>query len=102
MPVHGKPTKHMSIEAITRGFVDVVRRRALAPDPQVTVSEWADAHRMLPATAAEPGRWRTSRTPYLAEIMDALSVSSPIERVVFMKSAQVGGACRKLWRRAQD
>jgi hypothetical protein len=42
-------------------------------------------------SAAEPGRWRTQRTPYLQEIMDCLSVSSPVQRVVFMKGAQVGG-----------
>ena len=29
--------------------------------------------------------------PYLREIMDALSVSSPVERVVLMKGAQTGG-----------
>ena len=36
-------------------------------------------------------RWRTSRTPYLREIMDCLSPASPVERVVLMKGAQVGG-----------
>jgi len=46
---------------------------------------------MLPDTAAEPGRWRTSRTPYLREIMDALSTGNPSERVVMMKGAQTGG-----------
>lgn len=40
--------------------------------------------------SAEPGKWRTGRTPYLKEIMDCLSPSSPTERVVFMKGAQVG------------
>jgi hypothetical protein len=40
---------------------------------------------------AEPGRWRTSRTPYLKAIMDCLSPTSPVERVVFMKAAQLGG-----------
>jgi phage terminase large subunit GpA-like protein len=56
------------------------------------VSEWADEHRYLSQRAsAEPGRWRTDRTPYLREIMDALSPSSPIERVVFQKGAQIGG-----------
>jgi phage terminase large subunit GpA-like protein len=64
----------------------------LRPDPLLTVSEWADAHRMLSSKAsAEPGRWRTARTPYLREIMDALSPTSPVERVVFMKGSQVGG-----------
>lgn len=64
----------------------------LQPDPAFTVSEWADEHRLLSSKAsAEPGRWRTDRTPYLREIMDALSVYDPTQRVVFMKSAQIGG-----------
>lgn len=33
---------------------------------------------------------RTDRTPYLRDVMDALSASSPVERVVFMKGAQLG------------
>lgn len=65
--------------------------RGLRPEPQLTVSAWADAHRVLPTTNAEPGPWRTSRVPYLQEIMDCLSTASPIERVVFMKGAQTGG-----------
>ena len=66
--------------------------RGLRPDPLLTVSQWADQFRMLSQTAsAEPGRWRTERTPYLRGMMDALSPSSPIEKVVFMKGAQVGG-----------
>lgn len=72
-------------------FIDAVWREGLAPEPQITVSQWADQHRRLPSTSAEPGRWRTARTPYLAEMMDALSVSSPVERVVIMKGAQLGG-----------
>lgn len=58
---------------------------------QLTVSQWADRHRVLPGTNAEPGRWRTSRVPYLGEIMDCLSTASPVERVVLMKGAQTGG-----------
>ena len=64
----------------------------LRPDPLLKVSEWADGFRMLSQTASsEPGRWRTERTPYLKEIMDALSPSSPVEKVIFMKGAQIGG-----------
>ncbi|MCZ8150107.1 MAG: phage terminase large subunit family protein, partial [Roseomonas sp.] len=63
----------------------------LRPPPQLTVSEWAERHRMLGSRAsAEPGPWRTSRTPYLKEVMDALSAVHPARRVVFMKGAQVG------------
>lgn len=66
-------------------------RDGLTPDPLLSVSEWANRHRMLSSKAsAEPGRWRTSRTPYLKAIMDCLSPTSPIERVVFMKAAQLG------------
>ena len=62
------------------------------PDPLMNISEWADKYRILSQKAsAEPGKWRTSRTPYLKEIMDCLSPYSGIEKVVFMKGAQIGG-----------
>ena len=72
---------------------------ALRPPPALTVTEWADAHRRLPSKgASEPGQWRTSRVPFLAEIMDCLSDSHPSKRVVFVKSAQVGGTeCGLNW-----
>lgn len=64
----------------------------LKPDPLLKVSEWADEFRVLSQTASsEPGKWRTERTPYLKEIMDSLSPSSSVERVIFMKGAQIGG-----------
>ncbi|MFN4099666.1 MAG: phage terminase large subunit family protein [Pararhodobacter sp.] len=75
------------------GAEDVLRawRRGMRPDADLTVSEWADAHRWLSSRAsAEPGRYRTARTPYLRAIMDALSPSHPAQRVSFMKAAQVG------------
>lgn len=62
------------------------------PDPLLAVSEWADRYRILsPKSAAESGKWRNSRTPYLTEIMDCLSVSSSTMRVAFMKGSQIGG-----------
>lgn len=71
----------------------------LKPDPVQVVSDWADQHRLLSGKASsEPGPWRTSRTPYLREPMDCLSANSPIERVVFMKGAQIGGTeCGNNW-----
>lgn len=66
-------------------------RDGLTPDPLLAVSEWADRHRFLsPRASAEPGRYRTGRTPYMRAIMDALSPSHPARRVAFMKAAQVG------------
>jgi phage terminase large subunit GpA-like protein len=65
----------------------------LRPEVQLTVSAWSDAHRRLPKkSSAEPGPWRTERTPYLREIMDCLSTTSEVEEVVMMKAAQVGGS----------
>jgi phage terminase large subunit GpA-like protein len=67
-------------------------RRAVRPKAPLTVSEWADANRVLSGEgSAEAGAWKTSRTPYLREIMDALSEESTERKVVFMKSSQVGG-----------
>ena len=57
----------------------------------LNVSTWADRHRVLPTKgAAEPGPWRTSRTPYLREIMDALSIDHPATDICFMAASQVG------------
>lgn len=69
------------------------------PDPILTVSEWADKYRVLSQKAsAEPGQWSTDRTPYLREIMDNLSTSSPIQEIVFMKGSQIGGTeCGNNW-----
>jgi phage terminase large subunit GpA-like protein len=79
---------------MTSAVADIRQARAdgIRPERQLTVSAWADAHRRLPKkSSAEPGPWRTDRTPYLREIMDCMSTSSDVEEVVFMKSAQVGG-----------
>lgn len=75
------------------GADDILRawRRGMEPDPDLTVSDWANQHRWLSSRgAAEPGRYRTARTPYLREIMDALSPKHPAQKISFMKAAQVG------------
>ncbi len=90
----------MSSLAITAAEIyDEAFRAGLKPEPLLTISQWADRYRVLSQRAsAEPGPWRTDRTPYLREIMDCLSPSSPIERVVFMKGAQIGGTeCGNNW-----
>lgn len=66
-------------------------REGLKLDPKLTVSEWADRYRVLTRKAsAEPGKWKTSRTPYLKEIMDCLSPDSGYEMVIFKKGTQIG------------
>ena len=73
--------------------VDGPFKSSLRPDPDLTVDQWADEYRVLSrVSAGEPGRWRTSRTPFLLEIMRCLSPSSPYSRVIFVKPAQIGGS----------
>lgn len=63
----------------------------MRPPADITVSQWADSHRMLSGKASsEPGPWRTSRTPYLRQIMDDLSARSTVQEVVVMFGAQLG------------
>lgn len=71
----------------------IAARRLFEPPSLLTVSEAADRHRVLSAEAGavEPGRWRTDRVPYLREIQDALG-DPTCQRVVFVKSSQVGGS----------
>ena len=63
----------------------------LRPPAAMTVSEWADAHRILSGKgSAEKGPWRTDRTPYLRQPMDCLGPGSPWRRVVLMFGSQMG------------
>ena len=66
--------------------------KGLRPIERITVSQWADRYRFLSTvSSAESGRYRTSRTPYLRDIMDCLSVHDTHRLVVFVKAAQIGG-----------
>ena len=77
-------------EDIHLPFLTDKEREALSPPPDLTVSEWADKHRVLLAkTSREPGPWRTSRTPYLRAIMDAYN-DPHIRHVVFQAGTQLG------------
>lgn len=60
------------------------------PPPDITVTEWADKNRRLPSeTSAESGQWRTSRTPYLEEIMN--SFTDPyVDKISVVSSSQIG------------
>ena len=60
------------------------------PPPNLKISDWADRYRRLsPESSAEAGAWRTDRAPYQREIMDSFN-DPDIQRIIFMKSAQVG------------
>jgi phage terminase large subunit GpA-like protein len=65
--------------------------RGLQPDPDVWIDEWADEYMRIPRDtgAAEPGQYRTSRTPYAREPMRCLSPAHPCKRVVTMVASQL-------------
>ena len=66
----------------------------LRPDPTLTVTQWADLKRMLPSKGStEPGKYRSSRTPYMIEIMNNMSVFSGVQEQVTMKGTQLGFTC---------
>lgn len=64
--------------------------RSFAPPPRLSVSEWADTYITMPkGTSAFPGRWQTSRTPYLREPLDCMS-DPAVDGVVAMFASQTG------------
>jgi len=66
---------------------------ALAPDPDLLVSEWADLYRFVSSKASgRPGRWVTATVPYMREIMDCMSLTHPATDGAFMKGTQIAGS----------
>lgn len=60
------------------------------PKSILTVSEWADRHRVLTTeTSSVPGNWRTSFTPYLREPMDMCG-DPDYKHIVLMFGSQLG------------
>lgn len=85
------PRRSRTPLAHARGQLYATLAQACRPRPLTTVSAWADQYRILSSKASgEPGPWRTARTPYLREIMDGLSASSPVQRLVLQFAAQTG------------
>ncbi len=87
--------------ALTTDYLDLVDggeaygeafAAGLRPAPNLLIGQWADQYRELSKiSSSEDGRYRTARTPFLAEIMECLSPASPVRKVVFRKPAQIGG-----------
>lgn len=74
--------------SISRGLASAV------PDRALTVSQWAEAYRVVSeervANLALAGKWTNAVTPYLTEVMDAVT-EPDVNEIVFIKSSQVGG-----------
>lgn len=84
----------LSINAGTVDAAALMRRVAasvFAPRERMTVSEWAERYREMPAKFTDrAGRWSNDATPYLRGPMDAFNAAETRE-VSFLKPAQVGG-----------
>lgn len=60
------------------------------PPEDLSLSDWSDKYRRLSAeNSAEAGPWRTSRTPYLKEPMNAFT-DPKVKRIVMVAASQVG------------
>ena len=80
--------KKPPLRPVDRTFIRAFQN--YTPPADLTVSEWAEAHRVLSReNSAEAGPWRNARTPYLVEIMDAFT-DPKIKKLTVVASSQVG------------
>ena len=62
-------------------------RAAWAPPEDITVSQWAEKHRVLPKQSARPGLWNNRLAPYTVGVMDAFN-DPRVERITILASVQ--------------
>lgn len=83
-----KPTTKTNANKLNAAISPAVRN--FKPPEDLTVAEWADKYRRLsPESSAEAGPWRTSRTPYLREPMEAIT-DPKLYKIVMVAASQVG------------
>lgn len=64
--------------------------KGIEPDPDLWIDEWSDEYMRIPrGNGAEPGKYRTDRTPFAREVMRCLSPMHPAKRVVAMVASQL-------------
>ena len=64
--------------------------RYLNPPEDLTVTQWADKYMVLSSEdSAEPGPYRSSKTPYVREIMDSIN-DDRVHKISVMASSQIG------------
>ena len=62
----------------------------MKPPDDLTVTQWAEKKRRLSTeSSAEPGPWKTRRTPYLREVMDCFT-DPQVRRIIMVAASQVG------------
>lgn len=78
----------MSTSAAKKAVFDAIRDAI--PDQGMTVSQWAEAHRVV-ERGARKGRWSNDTVPFATEIMDAASDPN-VREIVYQKPSQVAGS----------
>lgn len=63
---------------------------AIAPDPEIRLSDWAAEHLVVADGPQAGQRWDPTLTPFLTGILDCLSPRHPCTRVAVRKSGQIG------------
>ncbi|NJO48932.1 MAG: phage terminase large subunit family protein [Leptolyngbyaceae cyanobacterium RM2_2_4] len=62
----------------------------MQPRQVLSIREYADTYRVIPqGSGSEYGRWRSSKTPYMVEIMETIN-KPEVRRVVLMCGSQLG------------
>lgn len=78
---------------LSNGYAAILQAFCLgcAPDPDLPIDQWADAHMIIPkdSGANEYGKYSTDRTPHARAIMQALSARHPCKRVVAKVASQM-------------
>jgi phage terminase large subunit GpA-like protein len=74
-----------SLIAVTKHYRATAR--LVAAPRKTTPDEWADDNRILPPGTAEPGKWRSSRTPWTVAICRA-AVNPRVRRVINVTGSQ--------------
>ena len=80
------------LHELTRASLSMLTRRvrkSFAPPPKLSTTEWANRYRYLAAeSAALPGKYNTTLTPWIPGILEAID-DPQIWKIVCMKSAQI-------------
>lgn len=81
--------RDFALDTDADALISDIWREYLAPPRRLSVTEWAEANRVLSSRdSAEPGPYRVHRTPYAREPQDCLSAHSSVEEVVLIWGAQ--------------
>ena len=79
---------NLEVDSLNKVLAKVLS--GLVPPDDLTVTQWAEKKRRLSTeSSAEPGPWKTRRTPYLRDVMDCFT-DPKMKRIIMVAASQVG------------